>query len=706
MSLVASNLQNWRNDSYFKEIFNVSGGGRARRESIKKSQAMLNESQDLLARISNGFLRASSEIRGQFSDYLERVLQLNKDRQKYVMPHAVVSNEATMANIAWVLMQLTKPIFKKGKNRSIQSKYFVSKVVPSLYWDQTRLRAEKEDLDNYASKFLANEMKYSFATQIFALTVFSLHIGPIRTFQVIDENLRHQNHMEQVLNRHTNPPARLVQQKKFIRIDADVYSAILKNNPRMLRELGEFYSNTISWLLNLAKNDKEELAIIPSFILEDICKLFKILLMILECAPKTHPEYQAANCFSRGLLLDFVMTFIRTDKYVTSIHLRGQLLELLASYVPKDERVRENHSFNTVPFCREDLVPVCLLLYAEIEHSGRGMFYEKHRFRNSISTVMKYLWKFPVHRKKLDELWRNSSSQKRILEFLNMLFNDNIFLLDESLKQMTTIKETEDELKELENVPNSEERTTSLREELHKTRASARYHNRMANNNISMVLHLSEIAPDPFLHPQLRRRMATMVDSYLKKLTSKEDIKALKAENFEQYEFKPKKLLANIVKLFLNFCESDSFINAVACDEGFFYPQAYKDTIQLLSKRDIGITPEELEKFKKSFHKILPQYEKTQLTEAKLGVIPEKYQDDLIGSLMKDPVELPDGSRMDRPYVIQMLMNKKENPFTRKPMTEDDIKPLPELKKEIDHWVHTQLHGFKDSELKGNESRS
>lgn len=710
MCLVASNPQNWKNDPYFKEVFTVVGGSPVSRlDAIKKSQAMLHESQDLLARISMGFLKASSETRGLFSDFLEQVLLLNKDRQKYLMPRNMVSNEATMVNIAWILMHITKPIFKRRKKRSIQSEYFVSKVAPSIWWSQTRLRAKKDDLEQYANKLQANNMKYSFATQIFALTLFGLHIGPVRTLQVIEQNQRHQQHIEQIVNNHTNPPSRLIQRQQSIRTESIVLSSILDRNARMLREISDFYCYIISWLLALAKNGRKELAIIPSFIVEDIYKIFKLLFMIVKSAPKSVPEYQAANSFSRGLLLDFIMTFIRTDKHISSIHLRGQLLELLASYVPRDEIARENHSFNTVPFCREDLVSICLLLYAEIENCGRGMFYEKHRFRNSISTVMKYLWKFSVHRQKLDELWKNDSSKKKILEFLNMLFNDNIYLLDEALKQMAVVKETEDELKELENVPDSEERIATLREQLSKTRGSARYHNKMANSNISMVLHLSEISPDPFLHPQIRRRMATMVDTYLKKLASKkskEERKALKAENFEQYEFKPKKLLTNIVKLFLNFCESDSFINEVANDEGFFSPEAYRDTIDLLEKkRNIGVTREELEKFKKSFWKILPKYEEKQLTEAKLGDIPEKYQDDLIGSLMKDPVELPDGSRMDRPYVIQMLMNKKENPFTRQPMTESDVKPLPELKKEIELWVYAQLHVVKNDESKNDDTK-
>jgi len=115
------------------------------------------------------------------------------------------------------------------------------------------------------------------------------------------------------------------------------------------------------------------------------------------------------------------------------------------------------------------------------------------------------------------------------------------------------------------------------------------------------------------------------------------------------------------------------------------------------------VTLNELERFKKSFYRILPKYDETQLTEAKLGDIPEKYQDDLMGSLMRDPVQLPDGSRMDRPYVIQMLMNKKENPFTRQPMTENDVKPLPELKQEIEHWIKTQLHGLSKDQSRNDD---
>jgi len=185
---------------------------------------------------------------------------------------------------------------------------------------------------------------------------------------------------------------------------------------------------------------------------------------------------------------------------------------------------------------------------------------------------------------------------------------------------------------------------------------------------------------------------------------AKKERQALKAENFEQYDFKPKQLLMNIVKLFLNFCEKDDFIEAVASDEGFFSPGAYRDTIDLLEKkRNIGVTLDELERFKKSFYRILPKYDETQLTEAKLGDIPEKYQDDLMGSLMRDPVQLPDGSRMDRPYVIQMLMNKKENPFTRQPMTENDVKPLPELKQEIEHWIKTQLHGLSKDQSRNDD---
>ena len=55
--------------------------------------------------------------------------------------------------------------------------------------------------------------------------------------------------------------------------------------------------------------------------------------------------------------------------------------------------------------------------------------------------------------------------------------------------------------------------------------------------------------------------------------------------------------------------------------------------------------------------------------------IPDEYLDAVMMSLMTDPVELPSGKVMDRKNIQRHLLSDKTDPFTRVPMTEDDLVP-------------------------------
>lgn len=44
-------------------------------------------------------------------------------------------------------------------------------------------------------------------------------------------------------------------------------------------------------------------------------------------------------------------------------------------------------------------------------------------------------------------------------------------------------------------------------------------------------------------------------------------------------------------------------------------------------------------------------------------------------TLMEDPVELPSGVVMDRPTIVRHLLNDPTDPFTRQPLSEEQLKP-------------------------------
>ncbi|RLN75245.1 hypothetical protein DYB28_009425, partial [Aphanomyces astaci] len=76
--------------------------------------------------------------------------------------------------------------------------------------------------------------------------------------------------------------------------------------------------------------------------------------------------------------------------------------------------------------------------------------------------------------------------------------------------------------------------------------------------------------------------------------------------------------------------------------------------------------------------------------EAMLGDIPDEFMDPLLWQLMKEPVTLPSGYVVDRATITQHLMNDASDPFTRSPLTVDQLVPNAALKAQIQAWVAAQ----------------
>lgn len=52
----------------------------------------------------------------------------------------------------------------------------------------------------------------------------------------------------------------------------------------------------------------------------------------------------------------------------------------------------------------------------------------------------------------------------------------------------------------------------------------------------------------------------------------------------------------------------------------------------------------------------------------------------------QDPVKLPSGVVVDRPNIQRHLLSDPTDPFSRQPLTEDQLEPLPELTARITAW--------------------
>ena len=86
------------------------------------------------------------------------------------------------------------------------------------------------------------------------------------------------------------------------------------------------------------------------------------------------------------------------------------------------------------------LVPSLLRLYVDIEFTGAAnQFYDKFNIRHQIGEMCEYLWRLDDHRAAWSALATHDAAF--YVRFLNMLINDAIWLLDESMKKLPELRE-------------------------------------------------------------------------------------------------------------------------------------------------------------------------------------------------------------------------------------------------------------------------
>ncbi len=102
-----------------------------------------------------------------------------------------------------------------------------------------------------------------------------------------------------------------------------------------------------------------------------------------------------------------------------------------------------------------------------------------------------------------------------------------------------------------------------------------------------------------------------------------------------------------------------------------------------------GCQPDTLTKSRPSLHPSQARLE-AEAEEQALDDIPPEFEDPVLGTLMRDPVKLPSGNVLDRATIMQHLLTDQRDPFSRVPMSEKDMEPMPELQAQIAAWLAEQ----------------
>ncbi|KAH9556758.1 hypothetical protein CY35_07G047100 [Sphagnum magellanicum] len=674
-------------------------------------------------------LLKTAEAREKVLQYLADVIQKNANRvQMQANPFTTASN-GMFVSLSAVMLKLCDPFLdaslsKKGK---IEASYVLRKgrldfsgltAILATSEELRHLQAEEaststlnnpqSDLPGPAASKPADHSNFSFICECFFLTARVLNLGLIKAlldFKTLVQDLsRHKESLAALkAMRGNGAPEELehdISQAEALveRLSQDrlCYDAQLLKDVNLLQQGLNFYRLMVVWLAGLVGGFQlplpsicpMEFASMPEHFVEDPMEL----LLFASRIPK------GLDTVNLDEFMSFIVMFMGSPLHVRNPYLRAKMVEVLNAWMPSKSPSPVMASNMALLFEEHDLalqylVPNLLKLYVDIEFTGsHTQFYDKFNIRHNIAELLEYLWLVPSHH----NAWKKIAIMEEkgsYLKFLNLLINDSIFLLDESLKKIPELKAME---AEIENSDEWNQRPPQERQErvhhFHQQEHVVRIDMTLANEDVKMLQYTSAEITAPFLLPEMVERIASMLNYFLFQLVGPQR-KALRVKEPEKYEFRPKELLSQIVDIYVHLDRGDahqSFANAISSDGRSYREELFSEAAGVL--RQIGGLPEKtIQEFELLGVKAKAAATEAKDTEALLGEIPEEFLDPIQYTLMKDPVILPSSkTTVDLSTIQRHLLSDQTDPFNRSVLTSDMLIPDVELKARIDEYLSSR----------------
>ncbi|KAJ4826306.1 E3 ubiquitin-protein ligase pub1 [Turnera subulata] len=715
--------------------------------SFTTIKTLMNNLYDDLSEVLLALLK-NSDTREKVLQYLAEVINRNATRAHIQVDPLSCASSGMFVNLSAVMLRLCEPFLDANltKRDKIDPKYVfygnrldmrgltalhasseeVSEWINKENPGKADVPAQSSDTDNRllksqeatssgssgAGPSLHNanpassggeKSKYTFICECFFMTARVLNLGLLKAFSDFKHLVQDISRFEDTLStlkamQEQTPTPQMVQDIAKLEKDIELlsqeklcYEAQILRDGTLIQHALSFYRLMVVWLVGLVGGFKMplpatcpmEFASMPEHFVEDAMEL----LIFASRIPKALD----------GVLLDdfmnFIIMFMGSPTYIRNPYLRAKMVEVLNCWMPRRSGSSATATlFEGHQLSLEYLVRNLLKLYVDIEFTGsHTQFYDKFNIRHNIAELLEYLWQVPSHR----NAWRQIAKEEEkgvYLNFLNFLINDSIYLLDESLNKILELKELE---AEMSNTVEWERRPAQERQErtrlFHSQESIIRIDMKLANEDVSMLTFTSEQITAPFLLPEMVDRVASMLNYFLLQLVGPQR-KSLSLKDPEKYEFRPKQLLKQIVRIYVHLGRGDTeniFPSAISKDGRSYNEQLFSAAADVLRK--IGEDGRVIQEFVELGAKAKAAASEAMDAEAALGDIPDEFLDPIQYTLMKDPVILPSSRiTVDRPVIQRHLLSDTTDPFNRSHLTADMLIPDVELKARIEEFVRAQ----------------
>lgn len=198
---------------------------------------------------------------------------------------------------------------------------------------------------------------------------------------------------------------------------------------------------------------------------------------------------------------------------------------------------------------------------------------------------------------------------------------------------------------------------------------------------------MTRVMKKPFISNELGEPFAQALNFSLDALVSPKGQK-IKVTNPEQYHFEPVKLLECLVQIFLNMGELEEFRQNIVNDTRSYKDENFVKLINLITTRHkVWLGQEQVEQLQTLFVQLKEIKHQQNAEDELYDDAPDEFLDPIMSTFMHNPVLLPTSDKiMDLTVIKKHLMNDPTDPFNRKPLSIDMVKPVEELQAKIEAY--------------------
>lgn len=494
-------------------------------------------SQSLMERVYRIFytlLKASPEVQDLTRNWIGDVLSLNRARGQTWHSHQQLQAQAVRSgcvsdgfamNLAAVLLQLCRPFCSLQDAKAHDRLVKVDPTFSIRTEGPVRLRdLHKETCLTVSSSRAEPAENYSFTTELFYATHKALELGPKvlhnQMIQLSQDFTRLQRAYTDAQQSGQTVVAEQIQERMDQMMSSYLSFKAILLVPEWLNLHFEFIVSTAKWLCLQSSKGEALLSCIPEFVLGNV---MDFVIFTHRFAPNRLEQGDLDD------LLSLIVTLMGSPARLKNPHMRAAMAEMLDCLMPPDRGALPASSNPRdalfVQHPRANELPAALLhVFASIETTGQGVAFEqKFNYRRPMYAAMKYLWSLPVHRRQFKLLAKEAeekmeaASPPLFLQFVNLLINDAIYLLDEGLSYMAQLREqqvqrgVDGSWPEVQPASQRAQREASYQH----TVMLARFHNMMGRETIRTLEMITAGIRAVFVHSTMVDRVAAMLNYFL-----------------------------------------------------------------------------------------------------------------------------------------------------------------------------------------------